>query len=342
MVTRFSTVNRTRLKSHSETKRSQLHNRLVQADVVSIDNIVEKSSLPAIMPWNLHQGDARWRREHPARVGRSDTLTLQTMGGEEAQTEILRNGKSEFHALGNQGAHDVDHIYFEAAWEALGGQPILSASPLNEMLVNAFEWVMTPMWRDNRIDEINTIRQKQGKAPVGGIPSDQEFVHFQLESAGLDGARQVVHQTAARSAPVNNLFEALGRDIADFPNRTELDVILRLVNGSSQSLDQVLMNLKEFSLTGLALAREVSGEMPELGQEVNTVRDKVLEVCGSQSGSAIVSSRKLSFRPEFVERVQPLVKKMNKVLGKLPPAYRHGLRGVVEDTPPVMPFLLAP
>lgn len=316
--------------------------RDVKAQVDSIDKIVMESTLPISNPWKVRQADAKWSAEHPAKVGPSDELTFQIRGGEggNAAVEFLRNGSSEFQVSGTQGSHDLEHIFFESAWEQVGGKPLVSASPINEILVNDFEWTLADYWREGRIDEMNQIRAKAGKEPHRELPTDEDFLDFQM-AAGRDGMRQLVHQTVVPSPVAEFAFQQTGRDPASFPNATELDWIMRAVVGDKQPLEVVLDTVRQISSDGLALARKIGAQQPEWVQTINEVGKEIEAISKVDGAHQVVSSQQLSFTPEFLEEVKPLVERMNQNIAKIPAVYRHGLGGEVKEKAPVLPYYLA-
>jgi hypothetical protein len=316
--------------------------RDVKAEVESIDKIVMGSTLPFQNPLKVRQADAQWSAEHPAKVGNADELTFQIRGGEGANAaiEFLRNGSSEFQVSGTQGSHDLEHIFFESAWEQVGGKPLVPASPINEILVNDFEWTLADYWREGRIDEMNQIRARAGKEPHSELPTDEDFLDFQI-STGRDGMRQLVHQTIASSPPAKVAFQIAGREPASFPNATELDWTMRAVVGDKQPLECVLDTVRQISSDGLALARKIGEQQPEWVKTVNEVGNEIEALSKVDGAHRVVSSQQLSFTPEFLEDVKPLVERMNENIAKIPAVYRHGLGGEVNEKAPVLPYYLA-
>ena len=313
--------------------------RAVKAKVESVDNIVKDGTLSIKMPWVVNNGARKWAENHPQKLGKTDTLTLQMLGGRDSQIEILRNGRSEFYAKGTQGAHDVDHVYFESAWEQMGGRPVTAASPVNEILVNAFEWVLTPQWRDGRVKEMNKLRERDGLPPHDGLPSDEEFLSFQMQ-AGRDGARQLVHQTVTGHDLANSIFRLAGRRPENFPNETELDWSMRAVTGTTKSLDEVLGELKKISRNAIQVARAFGAQQSDFARTVNEVRTSIHKLVEQDEASAVISSEKLELSPELLDVTGPLIQDANKRIAALPAVYRHGINGELEESSPEIPLYL--
>lgn len=286
--------------------------RPLRASVASVDDIVSEGTLPAVSPLAVRRACQQWQTSLPAQVGRQDRLELQVEAGAEPRIWISRNDRVEFQAEGSQGAHDVDHVYFESAWEQLGGQPLVAASPMNEILVNGFEWALTPQWREGREQEMS----------LQGLPaSDENFLKFQRE-AGRDGARQLLYQTMAEKPWAQQLFRLTGRPPESFPNPGELDLSLRLLALDARPLDEVLGLIQEFSSCAISLARIVGQQAPEFVEEVNQQRTVAH---GAREGVHQFRSVALPSREHWQEQASPLVERMNGLLAEIPPVYLHGL-----------------
>lgn len=293
--------------------------------IMSVDSIVDGATVPLQSPWTTQKNFSKWSSAHPAKVGEADRLTLHSTFGPEGKTEMLRNGQSEFCVTGTQGRHDSDHIFFQSAFEQLGGKPIVSASPLNEIVVNDFEWVGQPPWRDGRVSEINQLRQKDGLAAVEQ-PTDQQFVEFQAE-VGQDGVRQILHQTLAQSKWARAAFDFMGRPLATFPSPRELDWSMRAIAGSTKPFSSVKQLVQEFSTNGLQVARVVERHCPQLFEQAQAVGRAMEERVDQGTGAVVVRSFQLPAKPEMYKEAAPFIAKMNEIAEQIPAIYRHGMSG---------------
>lgn len=287
---------------------------------VTVEEIAAKGSLPFRAPGAVAREARNWSAEHPARAGNCDVLTLEVKGGPEGATELLRNGSSEFYASGSQGSHDSDHVMFGSFFEQLGGRPIISASPLNEVTVNCFEWELEPHWKGHRQAEM----QQMGIDPQ----APDAFQKLEIDQA-LRGAAQVMRNTLAESAWSRRLFQLADRDPQSFPNATELDYSLRAATGSTQSLASITERLTRYTELGTELAREVGQTFPEVVAQANQWSHQVELVKGQSGAEAHIECLRLPASPEFLAQVSPLVEEMNGILESLPPAYVHGFASPV-------------
>ncbi len=294
---------------------------------VTVDDIAAKAQLPFRAPWAV-AGEARqWAREHPAQEGRQDRLVLEVQGGPHGTTELLRNGSSEFSAPGSQGSHDCDHVMYQSFFEQVGGRPLLSASPLNEVTVNCFEWELEPHWRSQREAEM---------APMGIDPTAPDaFPRLEIGQA-LRGAARTVHNTILEQSWTGGLFQATGRDPESFPNQTELDLSLRAITGSWQPLASITDQLTRYTVLGTELARRVGEAFPAQVAEANRWSDQVEQVKNLPGAEAHVECLPLPCDEAFLAEVRPLVAEMNEILDRLPAPYVHGFASPVGYQAPLL------
>lgn len=290
-----------------------------EPSIESVSDIVGDSTIPLISPFALKRAAEDFTRRNPAKIGRLDQLVLET--GKDGATRILRNDEVEFKSDSCQGSHDADHISFESCWEQLGGQPLKAASPLNEILVNSFEWVLEPNYQRDRIAEMNARR----RTPFETKPTDKEFHDYLLLNLVDEGARQLVYQTALSNPLAQAMFQLVGRDPASFPNSTEMDWTLRLVSGSLRSTDSVKELFRDFSSHGIQVARIVNKHQPDyINWALNEA--KKAESLRLEQGANQVGTRELELSPGLLQETEPHIKAMNKIVNDLAPVYRQGLQ----------------
>ena len=286
------------------------------SDPIDIEEIGSSTSVPLRAPWTVAKKAHLWEQQHPAQLGRFDTLTLEIRGGANEAVELSRNDSSEFYSDSSLGSHDCDHPLFESIWEQLGGQPMLVTSPMNEFLVNSFEWVLAPHWREPRRNEM----KQAGLDPA----NESSFPELETQEAEV-GVRLGLRNTLLQQGWAKTLFHCTGRDVASFPNSQELDWLLRAATGDSRSLHQNMADFKQFCRLGVQLATMVGEECPTLVDAVNELSSQAQRV-KEQGGEGHVECLPVPWTNSLRSRTRPVVQEMNRILEKLPPAYVQGLQ----------------